>query len=155
MNSVPLRRITAQYGTSSSALQRHKPHVLKQYARALKAIGDGEKLTTPPDALQIQDSAKSAVGEVLDLKRRALAALDKAEAAGLEASALGWFRELRSCIELLCKVRIVEAQHAREFPCETGNLERSPEWTNLRTRMLTSLLPYPDARAALLASMRA
>jgi hypothetical protein len=151
-NHVPLRALTKQFGTSIGTLSRHKEHMIQGYARILPERKD---VLAPPDPAKLEEAARSHLGEVVDLKHRAMAALDKAEEADNNPAAVVWFREVRSTLELLCKIKLAEAQQAREFPCETGNLEKSAEWRDLRARMLDALLPFGEARAALLGAMRA
>jgi len=128
------RHIASRYGTSTTALQRHKAehlpaHLVKAHAAAEVAQAD--------DLLH----------EVRMLQRRALAILDTAEAAGQLMPALAAIREARGCLELLAKL-LGELSDAPQV-----NLTISPEWLAVRGVLLETLAAYPDARSAVAARL--
>ena len=77
-----------------------------------------------------------------DLQRRTLRILDSAEKAGDRRTALAAIREARGNIELLGKL----AGELQEG--QTVNVVVSPGWQRVRATVITALLPYPEARAA-------
>ena len=123
----PYRDIAAQYGTTPSALSRHKrDHLPASVAQAQEAheVARGDDLLAQLAALRT-DAAR--IGA-------------KAEKAQSYAAALQAVREQARIIELLLEV--------------AGELERgvsvtlAPEWLVLRATILQALGPYPEARHA-------
>ena len=126
----PYRLIAERTGTSATALTRHKAeHLPVKLAKAHEA-----KETALADDL---------LGQVKALRNKAISILGKAEAAGDLRTALLGIREARACVELLLEV---EGELHRQ---PVVNVLIAPEWLQLRTVILQSLAPFPDARAAL------
>jgi hypothetical protein len=122
--------IAERTGTSATALTRHKAeHLPAKLAKAHEA-----KETALADDL---------LGQVKALRNKAISILGKAEAAGDLRTALLGIREARACVELLLEV---EGELNRQ---PVVNVLIAPEWLELRTVILQSLVPFPDARAAL------
>lgn len=88
---TPLRRVAEQYGTSATALHRHK-------ADHLPAL-----LTKAHDAGEVS-RADDLLGQVRDLQEKALSILVQAEAAGDLRVAVSAIREARGNLELLAKM---------------------------------------------------
>jgi hypothetical protein len=125
-----LRDIAQRCALSTHALFRHhRNHVPKSlsYAQAVHDVSRADALFTKVAALET------------DAKR--LQGL--AEDAGDIKTALQAVRELVRIIELQARL-IGELDDS-----PTVNVLVLPEWTALRARILHSLLPFPDARAAL------
>lgn len=119
-----LRNIAQRFGTSTTALHRHKSdHIAPLLAKA-------EDMAT--DSLLCQ---------VRKLQRKALGILAKAEKAGDLRTALGAIREARGNLELLAKLM-------GELPDLAINVLIMPEWGAIRAVLLSALMPYPEARAA-------
>ena len=98
------------------------------------------------------DAAEVARGESLldrlrDLEARALAILDTAQRAKKYNAALGAIREMRSVIELLARL------HGELESEGTTVIVASPEWLNLRGRLLLALDPFPEARDAVIRAL--
>ena len=91
VNGEPFRHIATRSGTSSSALVRHKEHLPKALVKAHE--------------VQEVAHADDLLGQVLDLRDRALRLLDTAEADGDTRTGLAGVREARACLELLGKVK--------------------------------------------------
>jgi len=125
----PFRNIAERFGTSATALTRHK-------AEHLPA-----KLAKAHEAKEVAH-ASTLLDEVRALRGKAVSILLSAEKAGDLRTALLAVREARSCIELLAELE--------------GELNRRPEvhvhlsaeWVEIRTVLLHTLAPFPDARAA-------
>jgi hypothetical protein len=123
------RYVSERYGTSTTALFRHKQeHVPAHLSQAQEA----EAVANADDLL----------GQVRSLQGCALAILDQAEQAGDLKVALGAVREARGNLELLAKL---QGQLQQEG---TINVTVSAEWLALRAAILGALAPYADARAA-------
>jgi hypothetical protein len=70
--------------------------------------------------------------------------LQKAEESGDLKTALLGIREARGCLELLAKV---EGQLSDRPQI---NILINPEWIQLRTQIINSLEPYPEAKEAVI-----
>ncbi len=126
----PYRVIAQRYAASPDAVYRHKiDHLPAKLAQA-----EAAKETALADDL---------LGQVKALRNKAISILGKAEAAGDLRTALMGIREARACVELLLEV---EGELNRQ---PVVNVLIAPEWLELRTVILQSLAPFPDARAAL------
>src|SRR5687767_1669532 len=87
----PYRNIAERFGTSTTALHRHKGEHLPV------------TLTLAHDAAEVAN-ADDLLGQVRHLQTRALAILDRAEADGQLMPAPAAIRECRGCLELLGKL---------------------------------------------------
>jgi hypothetical protein len=129
------RNIAERFGTSATALTRHKKeHVPGHVAKA-------------KEATQVAN-ADDLLAQLKALRNRAISLLTKAEAAGDYRTALAGIREARGCIETLMEI---EGELDRRG---VTNIVINAEWIELRTIMLTTLQPYPEARQAVAASLR-
>jgi hypothetical protein len=136
LTAEPLRIIAARFGTSATALHRHKAAHLPTRL----ALAQGAQEAAHGDDL---------LAQVRELQGKALAILAKAEAAGQLNVALQGVREARGCLELLARL-LGELQEA----APTVNVLVMPEYLATRTRLLLALEPYPDARLAAAAAMQ-
>ena len=123
------RDIARRHGVTKDALLRHHDNHLPA---ALMKAKDAEEVAQA-DVLLRQ------VGELRD---RALAILDVAEAAAEYRDALAAIREARGCLELLGKL----AGQLKDAP--TVNVILSAEWRDIQAIILAALEPYMDARLA-------
>jgi hypothetical protein len=130
VDGEPYRNIAAQFGISTSALQRHKrTHIPQSLMKAVVA----EELMRADDLL----------AHVSELRKRALSILEEAEREGDLRSALLAIREARGCIELLAKL-VGELKTGTEINVVANN----PVWISLRSEILRTLGPFPEAREA-------
>ncbi len=131
----PVRAVASRYVTQSGrplghmALYRHKDECLP--ATLVKA----------QEAAEVAN-ADTLLAQVRTLQARALGILDTAEGTGQLMAALAAIREARGCLELLGKLM----GELDERP--VVNVLVSPEWHQVRGVLLSTLQPYPDARAA-------
>jgi hypothetical protein len=130
----PYRFIAERYGTSPAALTRHKA----EHLPATLAKAEEAKETALADDL---------LGQVKQLRNKAISILLKAEASGDYRTALMGIREARGCLELLAEM---EGELNRN---PTVNILIAPEWLQVRTVMLQALQPYPEARTAVAAAL--
>jgi hypothetical protein len=147
---VPLREIAGQFGTSKSALQRHKAHMIAGYALILPA---DKHEPPPPDPFKLKEAAQSALAEIVALKHRALNALDRAEELENNPLAVIWFKELRATLELLVKTRLAEAKQAQEGIMSTGSILNNPEWWKVQGCILSALVAFPKAKASVVKAL--
>ena len=124
----PYRFISERFGTSLSALSRHRadhlPAALTQ-AKAADEAAHGDDL----------------LSQLTDLAADARRIASKAEDADDFRSALAGIRELVRIVELLAELR-------GELDRRPVTIITSPEWLRLRGMLLLALAPYPEARAA-------
>lgn len=123
----PFRDIAGQYSVSKSALVRHHDDHLP--STLLKAQAARE--AADADAL---------LAQVVDLRDKALAVLEKAEGSDDLRAAVSAIREARGCVELLAKL----AGELKDSP--TINLVLSAEWLTVQAAVLTALKSHPEAR---------
>ncbi len=120
---------------AEDALTRHKAdHLPASLAKATAA-----KETALGDDL---------LGQVKQLRNKAISILLKAEASGDYRTALMGIREARGCLELLAEM---EGELNRQ---PTVNLYLSPEWLAVRSRLLQALGDFPEARGAAALALR-
>ncbi len=125
--------LAAKYRVSEDALGRHKANHLPA---ALVKAHDSEEVSRADDLL----------GQVRNLQGRALAILEKAEAAGELRTALGAIREARGNLELLAKL-------LGELDERPVNVLISPQWLELRAVIVTALEPHAEARESVLRAL--
>lgn len=130
----PLRNIAKHFKVSLAALSRHESGHLPQHL--LKA----------EDAKQ-ERSAKNLLEQLDNLHTRTLSLLESAEKEGSRNDALKAIHQARENIKLM-------AQIVGELPVEgTVNVHLSAQWLELRTVIITALLPHPEARQAVLKAL--
>ncbi len=123
------RSIAKRYGTSAATLVRHKKHLPVVMLKAQEA---GEVA-----------QADGLLAQVDELRTKAWSLLNAAEQVGDLRTALAGIREARSCLELLGKLA-GELQDGNNV-----NIIMSPQWIEIRTVILKTLEPYPEALLAL------
>ncbi|MFC1944689.1 hypothetical protein ACFLX5_04285 [Chloroflexota bacterium] len=117
----------------------------QRFALSKWSIFNHKKEHLPSALLKASEAREVARGDSLleqvkHLQSKALELLDKAEAAGDLRAALQGVREAKGCLELLAKLQGELAQEG------TINIVLSPSWVSLRTIILRTLEPYPEAR---------
>ncbi|HWQ65362.1 MAG TPA: hypothetical protein VN372_00670 [Methanospirillum sp.] len=122
------RTMATQYGVSISAVQRHRAHIPAALAESKHA----EEVT----------DADNLISDLQYLRGEAIAFLNKAKAADDLRAAAPLIGAALKTIETLAEVR-GEIDRKTEI-----NITLNPIWLETRTLILTSLLPYPEARRA-------
>jgi len=130
-----IAKIAEQYNVNYHALYRHKANHLP--AEMVKA----------QEAREVAN-ADTLLGQVGELRDKALSILDKAEQAGDLRTALQGVREAKGCLELLAKLQGELAQEG------TVNVMITPQWLSLRAVILQALEPYPEARLTVARTLR-
>jgi hypothetical protein len=129
------RVVAHQFGLGPDAVSRHRnAHVAERLA---KAEGAAEVA-----------SAGDLLAELRLLRAKAINLLLKAEAAGDYRTALAGIGQARQTIELLAEL---EGELDRR---PVVNLTLSAEWIAVRATLVETLAPWPEARAAVAASLR-
>ncbi len=132
----PFRNIAERFGTSATALTRHK-------AEHLPA-----KLAQAHAAREVAQ-ASTLLDEVRALRSKAVNILLTAEKAGDLRTALLGIREARSCIELLAEME-GELNRRPEV-----HLHLSPMWLEVRAVIIDALRPFPEAGVAVASALEA
>jgi hypothetical protein len=123
------RAVAARFGTSATALFRHKQDHLPV---ALRSAQEAAEVAHGDSLLE----------QVRALQTKTLTILARAEAAGQLIVALQAVREARGCLELLAKL----LGELHQSP--TVNILLAPEWQSLRATIIAALTPFPEARRA-------
>ncbi|MGA2669916.1 MAG: hypothetical protein ABSF21_00640 [Dehalococcoidia bacterium] len=127
LGSAKLPDIAQRFALSRWSLYRHKQRHLPGQLKKAQDIKE-------------KAQADSLLRQILYLQSRALTILKKAEQTGELKTALIAIREARGNLELLAKLQGDLAQEG------TVNIVLSPAWVSLRTIILQTLEPYPEAR---------
>jgi hypothetical protein len=129
-----LRAISHQYAVSHYALQRHQSHVPGTVAKAHEAgeVAEADRL----------------LSTVRDLLQAAIGTITQAEHADELRTKLAAIREARETAKLLLEV------NGKLQTAPTFNIIMAPEWVELRTVILQTLEPFPDARARLVEAIK-
>jgi transposase-like protein len=135
LEGVSLRDLAGRYSVSKTALHRHKESHLPA------------ELTKAREAQEVT-KADSLLDQVIELRDKALSILAKAERAGELRTALQGVREAKGCLELLARLQ-GELQERT-----TVNVLVNPQWITLRTVILRTLEPYPEARLKLVQALK-
>jgi hypothetical protein len=125
-----LRSVAARTGISRASLSRHHRNHRNQ---ALASIAQVEVVAA--------SGGRSAVSRVESILSRTEAILGAAEEAGNGAQALAAIAQLRPTVELLARLQ----GELNAAPAVVINLETSPDWLEMRTRMLRILASHPEA----------
>lgn len=135
-----IRAVMGRYGLSMGSVARHRrDHLAASRAEVLVGVereaGVREPADLVPEACRLLDSARSVLQAATD---------DDDQRMALAAN-----REARGALELVAKL----LGELDERPT-TNVLVTSPEWIEVQGRVLRALEPYPEARAAVAASLR-
>jgi DNA polymerase III delta prime subunit len=131
----PFRVIAQRFATSPDAVYRHK----QEHLPAIMVKSEQAKEVAHADTL---------VGQVQNLRNKAISILETAEKAGDLRVALLGIREARACIELLAEM---EGEINRR---PVFNFYMSAEWIEVRAVLLHALGDFPEARAAAALALR-
>jgi DNA-binding transcriptional ArsR family regulator len=129
-----VRDIAERFDLTKSAVSRHaKSHLPVGVIEAARAV----ELVRAEDIL----------AQLAELQASALAVLKKAESVGDLRAATGAITSARGNLELIARL----VGELREGP--VVNLVVSPEWTATRSVILAALVPFPEARAAVVEAL--
>ena len=132
------RAITRQYDLSKDAVRRHREHIPELLVKASQAL----------EVAQADDL----LDQVRNLQQRALAILDKAEAADELRTALAAIAQARGNLELLGKLA-GELQQEGATNIQIALVEH-PGYARLRAAVVGALSEHPEARWAVAAALR-
>lgn len=150
---TPYRRIAERYKVGLGTVQRHAEHVYRDTCLAQLPV------PTQPPADLAKAGSRSYLSDMDALHAKAMYWLNVAEEQGSAPAAAVWIKELRGILESSHKMytaqKQIEREAAKDGISNSTELDRSPEWLSLRMAICTALLPFPEARAAVLAAIRA
>jgi hypothetical protein len=129
IDNQAFRHIASRYNVSTTSLQRHKNNHLPKLLMKAKQM---KEIT----------HANYLANEIESLKKRAKKIASKAEKDGDYRTALQGVRELTRIVELLAKMR-------GELYEQSVNVIINNQWVEIRTKILSALEDYPDAKIEL------
>lgn len=133
----PIRAIAGRYHAGRDSVARHlRSHV----SPALVKVA----------ARREEREATTLLGRMERLIQRTERLLEAAEASGAVGQALAAIDRLWKGYELVGKIT---GEIKPDGQVLVVNLQQSPEWVELRGRLLVALLPFPDARARVSAAL--
>ena len=133
-SGASVRSLAAEYDLGRMALQRHRAnHLPKAMVKARE--------------LQEADAADKLLEKVQGLYDRAMTIMDKAEESGKFSPAVSAIKEARSTLELIGKL-IGELKTGTEI-----NITYNQEFIQVRQLITNALLPYPEAREAVVRAL--
>jgi predicted ArsR family transcriptional regulator len=135
------RDIAGQFGVSDSAINRHLPHVL---AAIMKEREDAQRNMAFDVLAQLK--------EVNDTTREILKECREADGEGKKHNGMALFAidRLQKQWELQAKIAGILDERAKV----EINIAISAEWIAVRSVLLQALMPYPDARLAVVAALQ-
>jgi len=133
------RDISGRFELSKSAVERHANGCIVAAVGRARALVDGV-------------SAEVLAGELRTLRETTLGILEESRAAQQHGVSLAAIARLEKQAELVAKLlgELVDRQRV-----ETIDLQVSEKWIRLRTLIVDALVPFPEARGALLAALEA
>jgi hypothetical protein len=126
---VPLRTIAASWSVSKTALIRHQEAHIPEALAAARAAAEAAQ-------------ADNLLAEVHKVVERAKEIVDEAQYDGDRRGAISALREVRSSLVMLANL----AGALQDRP--NVNILITPEWRALRSLIVETLEPYPDAKQA-------
>ena len=148
VQSEPFRDIAVRFGTSASALHRHKTSHLP--AHLAKAYETGQVTQAVEVAREAEAHKARDLGQAIDVaaQLRAINAacleiLQKSRTDGKHSISLGAVDRIHRQLEL--QSRLLGELHEAG---PTVNVLVAPEWHQVRVHVLQALTPYPEARSA-------
>lgn len=124
------RAVAAEWHVGRESVRRHAQRHLSAALAALDVPSGGHRAP-------LSDRVETLIA-------RCEVMFTAATSEGRTAQALAVVKELRACLELAGRA----SGELREQPAVVVNLMASPEWLAVRATVLSALLAYPDARAA-------
>lgn len=134
---MTFKELSSKYGASVGALHRHTQHLRAQEAPLIGNISADMEPTAA--ALKV-------------LYQRANELYKECKKEGDRLNAVRALKETRDILELTMKVTGELNQHPQIIH---NHLHVSAEWTQLRAVILQALLPFPEARTALVKALEA
>lgn len=128
------RNIAKRFGTSESAMYRHKESHIPEILLKSKDVQETANADSLLDQLRVA-------------RERTFSLLDKAEAAAdtrVYGAPVAYLREIREQLKFMAEL---EGRLATQ---PTVNILINPQWVELRSVIIKALEPHPEAREAVL-----
>jgi hypothetical protein len=139
------RDIAGHYGTSKTALQRHKEDHLRDLLAAARQRQAAHEAALGT-AVQEQEAAR--VEQAIDIVKQ-LKAINAASLQILhEARQAGNAETALKAVDRVLRQIEFQARLLGELDAPQVNVLLAPEWVSIRAGLLAALGPYPEARAA-------
>lgn len=134
------------YGLPYKQVQRHRNNCLPRQSRHVARVDvlGPEAGKIKPDVL---DEVRTVEQQAAALFARASKMLDQAEFSGTAADMRGALRECRQTLELIGKLKGQIDQSA------SVAIFTSAPWLEVQAKIVSALLPFPDARGAVLGAL--
>jgi hypothetical protein len=139
INGTPLRNIAEQFAISSTSLHRHKESHIPV------ALLKSKEITDLADADNLARFLQIEYNDIKTIKDQAIADGDN------ELALKAIDRSLKT-IEIVAKV--AGLIHDQQINVTQINITQNPEWVELRTLIINTLRPYPDAREAIIDALQ-
>ncbi len=130
LGQLPARRVASLYAVSEQALRRHRATHLP------RKLADAQAVSRTVEAADL-------LAELKELRTKAMSLLLQAERAGDIRTALAGIREVRATLELL-----LETQGELDRRPQLNILAVSPDWLAVRSAITAALIPFPEAKRA-------
>ena len=136
---VNVAGVGRHYGVPYKQMQRHRDNCLplRREPETVRLI-DAAPAEPVPNTIEAQASALFVRAEKL---------LTSAELSGKAIDVRGAIREMRSTLELIAKLKGQIDQSA------SIAIYTAPAWLALQSKIVAALMPYPDARQAVLGAL--
>jgi hypothetical protein len=145
VDGQPLRNIAEHFGTSTTALHRHKEDRLRDLLAQAKQRHAAHEAALGTAARE-QEAAK--VEQAIDIVKQ-LRAINAASVAILhEARQAGNAETALKAVDRVLRQNEFQAKLLGELDAPQVNVLLAPEWVSIRAGLLAALGPYPEARAA-------
>ncbi len=138
LSETPLRDMARRYATSKDALARHREHLPVHLVKA-------------SDAAEVIQ-ADTLLGRLLSLNAETMAILKEARAGRIKNNELALRAIARAEKQLELQGKLLG--ELNDAPT-VNILMTSPEWLTLRSKIVMTLEPYPQARAAVVEALSA
>ena len=130
--------------SARSVAKQHELHYMSVIRHREKHL---PQILVKAQALQEQDTADDLLSRVEDIYSKAWDLVSKAESKGSYQPAVGALKEARSCLELIGRL-LGELKSGT-----TVNIMYNPEFVQVRQVITDALLPYPEARQAVVKAL--
>ncbi|OPY38568.1 MAG: hypothetical protein A4E35_00558 [Methanoregula sp. PtaU1.Bin051] len=149
-----VRKIGTMFGTSKSEVQRHKAICMKRVLAASLPVQAVPVYQTPSEAAIAQQNVRSVTARAGELVSKMEGLVCRFEATGNTEGLLKAAKEVREGLRLLAQLSGELQTGGTRVEIDNRSIVASDSWIQTRSRIVQALVPYPDARAAVIAALR-
>lgn len=135
--NVTYSSVGEAFQINPKSLERHHKNHLEPRLQKVEGMRSGDV-----------EASFGILGDMDDLKARALKLLEAAENAGQTRTAIAAIKEVRGVLDSLAKLT-GEGQRTGTVV----NIINAPAWTVVQTRIIHALQPFPEARQAVVQAL--